>query len=100
AAANAEVSQALASLSDDPDLRVRYQAAFSLGAANDAARAKALPALLRRDGADRWVRLAVLTSAAGEEGPILAALLADRHWLGTDEAKSIVPTLAAQAAQH
>jgi putative membrane-bound dehydrogenase-like protein len=100
AGANAAVSQALARLADDADVRVRYQVAFSLGAANDTARAKALPALLRHDGGDRWVRLAVLSSAAGEEGPILAALLADKRWTSTDEAKSIVPSLAAQAAQN
>ena len=51
---------ALARLADDPDARVRYQLAWSLGSFPDAARIASR--LLRRDPGDAWMRAAVLSS--------------------------------------
>ena len=98
AATSADVSQALARSADDSDLRVRYQTAFALGAADDAAGGGALPRLLRRDGRDRWVRLAVLASAARGHGSVLTQLLEDKQWLKSDEARAVVPPLVIQTA--
>jgi putative membrane-bound dehydrogenase-like protein len=50
----------LARLADDPDPRVRYQLAWSLGSFKDAARVSSR--LLRRDVSDAWMRSAVLSS--------------------------------------
>jgi putative heme-binding domain-containing protein len=71
---------------DDPDARVRFQAAIALGSArppspgldDDKANvdvvAAALARVAARDGADRWARAAVFSTLAGREQAFLAAL--------------------------
>ena len=49
-------------LAQDPDLNVRYQAAFTLGEITSTAAADALTKIMLRDGSDSWMRLAVLSS--------------------------------------
>ena len=49
----------------DPDPLVRYQLAFSLGALPGTKPAAALAALAIRDGADPWMRVAILSSVIG-----------------------------------
>lgn len=69
--------EALLRLADDADPRVRYQTAFSLGdfpASKETTAALAKIAL--RDGNDRWMRFAVLSSSAGRAAELLSALLA------------------------
>ncbi|MCA9178239.1 MAG: c-type cytochrome [Planctomycetales bacterium] len=58
----------LPELADDPSARVRYQLAFSLGAFLSPGSVDALAQLARRDGADRWMQLAILSSC-GTAGP-------------------------------
>jgi putative heme-binding domain-containing protein len=76
----------LCQLTDD-DTRVRYQLAFSLGEINDPflliERNRALAAILRGDGADRWIRLAVFSSLAKGAGDFFATLAADEPWRAT-----------------
>ncbi len=55
--------------------RVRFQAAFSLGATGDPRAAAALVELACRDAADTWMRQAILSSAGESSGTILQALL-------------------------
>jgi putative heme-binding domain-containing protein len=97
-AADADVASKLAGMTRDPDLRVRYQLAFSLGAAPPATSAPALSALLRHDGADRWVRFAALASLTDAAGPALAELAADPDWASDPAAGEVAGYLAAQAA--
>lgn len=49
-------------LADDPNERVRFQAALALGETTDARAAGALASIARRDGAEPWIRAAVLSS--------------------------------------
>ncbi len=63
-------------LTDDEDARVRLHVALALGATTDARRVAALAAVARRDGADRWVRAAVLGSMRDAAGAFLDALVA------------------------
>lgn len=49
-------------LASDPNDRVRFHVALALGESSDARVIEALAAIARRDGADRWVRAAVLSS--------------------------------------
>jgi putative membrane-bound dehydrogenase-like protein len=60
----------------DPDARVRFQAAITLGASrgDDDAAAAALAAVAARDGADRWARAAVFSALAGREMSFLKSL--------------------------
>jgi putative heme-binding domain-containing protein len=67
-------------LATDLDPRVRFQCALVLGELlrAPAANVEALPALAgiaTRDAADKWTRAAVLSSAAGHERELLAAVL-------------------------
>lgn len=85
-------------LADDADPMVRFQAALTLGEANDDPKAlEALASIAARDGADRWTRAAVLSSIAGRAGDLLEVLAgrdgfldgsAGRVWL--DELSGLV----------
>ena len=80
----------LISLVADPDLRVRYQLAFSLGELTDATRASALATILKRDAADRWVRLAVFSSLANGGGDVFAELATDKDWRTTPGGREVL----------
>jgi putative membrane-bound dehydrogenase-like protein len=64
---------ALTAVANDPDARVRLQAALALGATDDPRRIAPLAAIARRDGADRWIRAAVLSSAREHTSAFLDA---------------------------
>jgi putative membrane-bound dehydrogenase-like protein len=49
-------------LAEDPDVRVRGQAALSLGGLADERATRAIASIAARDPADKWVRLAVLSA--------------------------------------
>ena len=61
----------------DPDVRVRWQVAFSLGSTADAAVVDALVRLAVEDGADRWFRFAILTSSKDRAATLVERLLKD-----------------------
>ncbi|HWB02013.1 MAG TPA: neutral/alkaline non-lysosomal ceramidase N-terminal domain-containing protein [Verrucomicrobiales bacterium] len=77
---NAELGEAAASLTNDPDPGVRFQLALSLGEWSHPAAGKALGRLAcslpdkKFDAA--WMRTAILSSASGQAGEILDAVLA------------------------
>ncbi len=81
-------------LASDPDMRVRYQLAFSLGELKDPGRFAALAAILRRDPGNRWIRLAALSSLAEGAGEVFALLSADTSWRTSDEARGLLGELA------
>ncbi len=62
-------------LSNDPGVRVRFQAAFTLGEIHGEESAKALANIASRDAGDPWVRTAVLSSAGTEPAALFARLL-------------------------
>ncbi len=72
-----EIAAKLNSMTDDGDVRVRYQLAFSLGEFAGADRDAALARLIRRDGADPLMRTAIFSSLFRGAGNVLAALLGD-----------------------
>lgn len=69
--------QRLIELADDPDPRVRFQTALTLGEVDSPRRIEALAKIARRDCADRWVRTAILTSVSDDADNLLADLMAD-----------------------
>ncbi len=72
-----KVLEAVLALVDDPAPRVRMQAAFSLGQSNDPRAAAALARMARRDGGDRWIRTAILSSAGELAADLFDDLLRD-----------------------
>ena len=64
---------AVSELAGDPDPKVRLHVALALGAADDPRRIAVLAAIARRDGADRWLRAAVLSSIGDRASAFLDA---------------------------
>ena len=89
-----ELRAKLYTLADDPDLRVRYQLAFTLGEFDDAGRYTALAAIARHDAADRWVRLAILSSLAQGGGQLFATLAADPAFRASPAGRDFLGDLA------
>ncbi|MGB8169450.1 MAG: PVC-type heme-binding CxxCH protein [Chthoniobacteraceae bacterium] len=65
-------------LADDPEPRVRYQLAFSLGEWNDPRAGRALAHLARRDADNAQIQTAVMSSAPRHLGTMLEVLLAEK----------------------
>lgn len=61
---NEPLMAALTKLSADPAAHVRYQLAFTLGEIEHPDRNKALAQLAIKDGGDKWIRAAILSSLA------------------------------------
>jgi putative membrane-bound dehydrogenase-like protein len=66
----------LKSLVDDPNPRVRYQLAFTLGEIQHPDRIDVLAALLEKDVNERWMHAAALTSLADGAGNLFSGLSA------------------------
>jgi putative membrane-bound dehydrogenase-like protein len=71
---SAALQEKVLKLAEDENLRVRFQAAFTLGALRDDRAIGALARIAVRDGADRWVRMAVLSSVPDAAGKLLAQI--------------------------
>lgn len=91
------VRERLYAMANDEDSRVRYQLAFTLGEIPGSQATAALARIAARDGADPWVRLAVLSSCLGRAGELLAILTADATWRTMADSPKIVEALAEQA---
>src|SRR5262249_48248146 len=70
-----EIRAQFARMTDDPDLRVRYQLAFSLGAVRGDTPSQSIARLAGRDGADSWCRLALLSSVNSRAGKVFRLLI-------------------------
>lgn len=86
----------LATLTDDPDQRVRYQLAFSLGSVQGEMPSRALVRLAVRDGADSWVRLAILSSTITRGGEVFRLLMVNQEVRGTVHGRALLTALATQ----
>jgi putative membrane-bound dehydrogenase-like protein len=89
-----ELAVAVRAGADDADARVRFQTAIVLGELADDDSTAALLAIARRDAADPWTRLAVLSSAAERSHTLFAALLKDGH-VPTASERDLLGQLAA-----
>jgi putative membrane-bound dehydrogenase-like protein len=95
-AADAALGRAVVALADDPAITVRFQVALTLGDWPDPEAGRALGRIAARDGGDRWVRAAVLSSATPHVGAILAQVLASAGPRGPSPA--LIEPLVATAA--
>ncbi|AMV36102.1 PVC-type heme-binding CxxCH protein [Planctomyces sp. SH-PL62] len=76
--------EAVATRADDPESRVRFQAAVVLGDSDAPRAVEALARIAARDAEDEWTRLAVLSGLRDTASPFLATLLtAHPEWLAT-----------------
>lgn len=91
-----EIRARLFRLVDDGDVRVRYQLAFTLGEIQGAERNAALAKIAKKDGADRWVRLAIFSSLSEGAGDVLAQLVSDGDFRTTASGRDLVEQLAKQ----
>lgn len=93
------VGEAVLKLSGDPDLRIQYQLALSLGAWKEARAGKALGDLAKRHLANPWLRAAILSSASEFPGEILRGVLTlDEQAPGRNEMISALIATAAGAS--
>jgi putative heme-binding domain-containing protein len=73
-AKSAALADKVLALAADPELRVRFQTAFTLGEISDPRAVAALAAIAARDVKEPWIRTAVLSSCAERADQLLAAL--------------------------
>src|SRR5262249_29618898 len=90
----AAVRAQLAKMIDDPDLRVRYQLAFSLGAVQGEMPNQPLAKLARRAGADSWGRLAILSSVNARAGDVFRLLVSDQNFRTSKHGREMLGALA------
>jgi putative membrane-bound dehydrogenase-like protein len=76
-------------LADDPSPRVRFQFAFTAGAADTKEMTAALARVARRDVADPWTQTAVLSSAGKSAPALLEALTGDKEFTNDATAGSL-----------
>ena len=81
-------------LADDPNPRVRFQVAFSLGETDDERAAAVLANLARQDAEDHWMRTAVLSSSLRLAAEMLEALLADSDFATSASGQQFLRQLA------
>jgi putative membrane-bound dehydrogenase-like protein len=81
-------------LAADPDPRVRFQVAFTLGETRDPRAVRALGELARSQGSDPWMRTAILSSLGDSSDRVLASLLQDPRFDARGPALEMVEPLA------
>ena len=81
-------------LADDPDTRVRFQTAFSLGETSDPRTTAALLKIIKHDGDNTWIQTAVLSSAANSAAEMLAGVLQDGSFAHGTAGQNLVKQLA------
>jgi putative membrane-bound dehydrogenase-like protein len=81
---------------DDPDPMVRYQLAFSIGALPAPRATSPLIALAARDGADPWVRIAILSSVTGCTGAVFERLAEDVGFRASKQGRAFLTDLVGQ----
>ncbi len=90
------VHKLLVKMSQDEDIRVRYQLAFTLGNVPGPAATKALAEVAVRDSQNEWTRLAVLSSSRGRAGELFALVAADPSRQPTSGSRLLLTKLAEQ----
>ncbi len=73
--ASDRVLDALFARANDPSIRVRYQVALTLGGLNDSRAVGALANIAARDGANEWIRTAIVTARPALSHQLLTDLL-------------------------
>jgi putative membrane-bound dehydrogenase-like protein len=96
---SAPIRDRIAALTAHPSVAVRTQALFSLGALSHPEKATLLGRTLRRESADRWVRLAAMTGLKGEMGAVFRFLIADDAFVASEAGGDLLRELAVMTAE-
>ncbi|MSR30419.1 MAG: c-type cytochrome [Gemmataceae bacterium] len=98
-ATSEKVALRVGQLADDDSLQVRFQTALSLGSMKPTQATPYLKKIALRDGADRWMQTAILSSSAGTGVDLLHALLTDADFktAGVPGAEVFLSRLGASA---
>lgn len=94
------VRKGVAALIGDEAVRVRFQAAFSLGEFPVAWRVPLLTELLTTDGGNRWIRLAALSSLAQGSLDVEQGLLASEQFRRQPFARTVLDDLTRLVARQ
>jgi putative membrane-bound dehydrogenase-like protein len=86
----------IAQMVADPDPKVRYQLAYSLGVLPGPQATPALAALAIRDGSDPWMRVAILSSATGCTGSLFEGLAGDAGFRSSKPGRTLLTDLVGQ----
>jgi len=84
---------------DDPDPRVRLQLAMTLGETQDERALSAFARLAARDGADEWMRAAILSSVVDSADRLLSAIVQPTDEPG-ESRRLLQPLAAVVGARH
>ncbi|MGE3314169.1 MAG: PVC-type heme-binding CxxCH protein [Planctomycetaceae bacterium] len=87
------IDEAVAALATDADPRVRFQVAFALGY-TDGPEYLRLAEIARRDVGDRWIRTAVLSSAADKASALFDSLLGSKQFAEGADGRAMLGQLA------
>ena len=99
-ASSPSLSAALHACVSDPDIRVRYELAFTLGSAVDPRRNASLAALVRGDGDNPWMLMAVHSSLNSGAGEVLADIAAADATSTQPLVQRLIASLARQIGQQ
>lgn len=89
-----KVFAAVSEHANDPDVRVRFTVALHLGASKQPLTSIPLAAIARRDSANSWMRLAVLSSSSAVAHSLLADLVNDRGFAANPTGQAFLVQLA------
>lgn len=81
-------------LAADPDARVRFQVALTIGEMDSPRAVEGLTRMLRTSGGDQWIRFAALSSARNRAGEILARFTQDASFESLEGASALARDLA------
>ncbi|MEO8428224.1 MAG: PVC-type heme-binding CxxCH protein [Verrucomicrobiota bacterium] len=90
---SSQIWRKLRVLAADPEPRVRYQLAFTLGEIRHRAKAKILAEIGRRDLGSRWIQTAVLSSVPEEAAEVFTLLIDDRRISSSGEDSELLRQL-------
>jgi putative membrane-bound dehydrogenase-like protein len=90
------IAERLLAMTNDVDILVRYQLAFTLGELPSEKRFDALSKLALRDVGDRWIRSAILSSLCTGAAEVLDTLVVDENFRTSETGRSFLAQLAEQ----
>ncbi|HEX3800538.1 MAG TPA: PVC-type heme-binding CxxCH protein [Verrucomicrobiae bacterium] len=93
------LSAAILVLANDPDPRVRFQCALTLGELDNSRALTALAQIAARDSTDHWTRAAILSSVRNHAADLLEILL-NTQPLSTPGASALITELTRMSAMH